>query len=264
MKIRTVSDLHLGTKDTFFFKDIDPDETLLLAGDICVYEVTSHLLTNFLKKCCASFRQVVMICGNHEYYSHLMNEVEDVLNVLHKQDGYENFYYLQNSVVEIDNVVIIGATLWTDYNKNDHTFELMIVKEIRDYCCIKHLAGPENNERVNFSTYHAKQLHKESVEFIEKSLKEYKNFDKVIVMTHHAPCEKSVAAKYKSDPTNGAYYSDLSNLILDNKIDIWIHGHMHNNSDYMLGDTQIICNPRGYISDGNYDLFDSSLNLELK
>ena len=27
---------------------------------------------------------------------------------------------------------------------------------------------------------------------------------------------------------------------------LWIHGHMHNRSDYMIGDTRIVCNPRGY------------------
>ena len=27
---------------------------------------------------------------------------------------------------------------------------------------------------------------------------------------------------------------------------LWIHGHVHNNFDYMIGDTRVICNPRGY------------------
>ena len=27
---------------------------------------------------------------------------------------------------------------------------------------------------------------------------------------------------------------------------LWIHGHTHGSRDYMLGQTRVICNPRGY------------------
>jgi hypothetical protein len=27
---------------------------------------------------------------------------------------------------------------------------------------------------------------------------------------------------------------------------LWTHGHMHNTSDYLMGDTRVVCNPRGY------------------
>ena len=53
---------------------------------------------------------------------------------------------------------------------------------------------------------------------------------------------------YQNDSlTNFAYYSDLSEFILDHpQIKLWTHGHMHNPFDYMIGDTRIVCNPRGY------------------
>jgi hypothetical protein len=48
--------------------------------------------------------------------------------------------------------------------------------------------------------------------------------------------------------TNGAYSSDLSEFILDHpQIKLWTHGHTHDVFDYMIGDTRILCNPRGYI-----------------
>jgi len=31
------------------------------------------------------------------------------------------------------------------------------------------------------------------------------------------------------------------------QIKLWIHGHTHESFDYMVGDTRIVCNPRGYI-----------------
>jgi hypothetical protein len=47
---------------------------------------------------------------------------------------------------------------------------------------------------------------------------------------------------------NGGYHSDLSEFILDRPaIKLWTHGHTHEEFDYMIGDTRVVCNPRGYI-----------------
>ena len=53
---------------------------------------------------------------------------------------------------------------------------------------------------------------------------------------------------YKDDfHMNGGYVSDLSNLILDNpQIKYWLHGHTHQQVDYMVGETRVMCNARGY------------------
>jgi hypothetical protein len=50
---------------------------------------------------------------------------------------------------------------------------------------------------------------------------------------------------------NGAYHSDLREFILDRpQIKLWTHGHTHHPFDYMIGETRIVCNPRGYENDG--------------
>ena len=35
----------------------------------------------------------------------------------------------------------------------------------------------------------------------------------------------------------------------DAKIVLWTHGHMHDPLDYMIGDTRVVCNPRGYVGE---------------
>jgi predicted phosphodiesterase len=70
-----------------------------------------------------------------------------------------------------------------------------------------------------------------------------------VVVTHHSPSSLSSSQTYVDDILNGAYYSDLSGLILDNPvIDTWVHGHTHESHHYSIGDTKVICNPRGYQS----------------
>ena len=47
---------------------------------------------------------------------------------------------------------------------------------------------------------------------------------------------------------NGGYSSDLSEFIMDHpQIKLWTHGHTHEEFDYMMGSTRVLCNPRGYI-----------------
>jgi hypothetical protein len=48
-------------------------------------------------------------------------------------------------------------------------------------------------------------------------------------------------------------------------MDLWIHGHTHDNFDYESMGTRVICNPRGYVTyrgAENFD-FDPKLVVEL-
>jgi len=71
---------------------------------------------------------------------------------------------------------------------------------------------------------------------------------KFVVVGHHAPSKQSTHPRYASQTIiNSAYSSDLTEFILNNpQIKLWTHGHTHETFSYMVGTTQIVCNPRGY------------------
>jgi Icc-related predicted phosphoesterase len=71
---------------------------------------------------------------------------------------------------------------------------------------------------------------------------------KIVVVGHHTPSYLSIHDNYKHDRLmNGGYHSDLSEFIMDRpQIKLWTHGHTHEPFDYVLGETRIVCNPRGY------------------
>ena len=73
---------------------------------------------------------------------------------------------------------------------------------------------------------------------------------KCVVVTHHTPSFQSMHPMYANDGLmNGGYHSELSEYILDRpQIKLWTHGHTHNSFDYTIGDTRVVCNPRGYES----------------
>ena len=72
---------------------------------------------------------------------------------------------------------------------------------------------------------------------------------KFVIVGHHSPSFQSVSAEFKHDILmNGGYHSNLDNFISDNpQILLWLHGHTHSAHDYVIGNTRILCNPRGYI-----------------
>jgi len=103
--------------------------------------------------------------------------------------------------------------------------------------------------------------HKAMLKFIEDTYTETPPWKTVVVVGHHAPSKGSEHPKYKHDQLmNGAYNSRLENFILARPgIKLWTHGHTHEDFDYMIGSTRVVCNPRGYI---NYE--DRADRFELK
>lgn len=59
------------------------------------------------------------------------------------------------------------------------------------------------------------------------------------------------------------YASDLEEMILELKPNIWFHGHIHTSSDYWLGETRVICNPFGYPGKEENPSFNPNLIAEL-
>jgi len=71
-------------------------------------------------------------------------------------------------------------------------------------------------------------------------------------VTHHAPHRRSIHARFGTDALNAAFASDLSELIARFRPALWVQGHTHCSCDYRVGDTRVLCNPKGYGPDSRY------------
>ena len=87
----------------------------------------------------------------------------------------------------------------------------------------------------------------------------------IIIVTHHAPSPYSIAEKYQGDLLNAAFASNLNNFIIANpQIRLWCHGHMHDPSDYILGETRMVCCPFGYNNENEARLpYDYGLRIPI-
>ena len=241
MKIALASDLHLEFGEISLENDQGAD-VLILSGDICVASKFRDKDRKFFRECSERFPKVIYIMGNHEHYNGNFVLTENLLR--EELEDFENIHLLEKQSVDIGDYTFIGATIWTDMNKNDPNTLWHVNRVMNDFRIISH----PNTMYELFSPELAYEEHLNAMDYI-KSVVDAKPDGKFVVVGHHAPSKLSVKPRYQNDPlTNGAYSSDLSEFILDRpQIKVWTHGHTHDTFDYMVGTTRVLCNPRGYI-----------------
>ena len=263
MKLQVVSDLHLEFSD-IFIPNAGAD-VLILAGDILVAEKLLRpnseqgtKFRNFFEKVSKDFPHVIYIAGNHEFYGggHFYGSIDKLRNYC--QENFDNVYFLEDEVKRIDDVLFVGATLWTDMNSGDPMTLLHVKDGMNDYRAIK----DDRKGYIPIKPQDTIERHIRSKEYIQTIVANAEPDQKIVVVGHHTPSWQSCAEQYRHDYLmNGAYHNRLDEYIMDQpKIKLWIHGHTHVAFDYMIGETRIVCNPRGYES---YDWREhSGWNLE--
>jgi Icc-related predicted phosphoesterase len=284
MKIAIASDVHLEFGDLILNNEENAD-VLILSGDICVasdFRESDGIIENgksqryydFFSRCASEFPKVLYVAGNHEHYN---GDYAETFTILRNYLGrIENLHILDKEHVTIDDVTFIGGTLWTDMNAQDPVTLAHIRGVMNDFRVIENSSSEMvsyrtfdvNEEGTQIPTFHkrpAKFLPEDTVQDHKKML-QYINvtcetLGKYVVVGHHAPSKESTHPRYQTEViVNGAYSSRLDDFILDRpQIKLWTHGHTHEEFDYMIGTTRVVCNPRGYI---NYE--DRADNFKLK
>jgi Icc-related predicted phosphoesterase len=252
MENNLISDIHLNFKDLV----LPGGRLLIVAGDSLEVghlrradnagqdKIIAERYRRFINEEFAKYDSVIFIMGNHEHYH---NEYSDTIERL-KKEMPANVHFLEKESVEIDGVWYFGGTFWTDMNRGDPMTIDAVARGMNDFHVIKnkHIL-PNGSYTSKFTPEQAMAIFHETVQALGKFLDDHKN-DKVVVISHHAPSPLSVNEEFKSKfHLNGGYHSHLTEFILDHpQIVVWVHGHMHDPVDYMIGTTRVISNPRGY------------------
>ena len=176
----------------------------------------------------------------------------------------DNVHLLDNECVDIGDVRFVGGTLWTDMNKEDQLTLYHMQSMMNDYRQIT-MFNQVKSAYHRLTPERTVEEHKKTRDYIKTVVGNDPN-KKYVVVTHHSPSKASTHPRYADDTImNGAYSSDLSDFILDHpQIKVWTHGHTHDTFDYMIGDTRIMCNPRGYSGyEHRAEDFDPTLGFEV-
>lgn len=240
MRIHVLSDLH----QEFGELDVPTVECdcVILAGDVS----TKH---NGLKWIFRRFPDVpvIYICGNHEFYGAKLPKLYETLR---QETQGTNVHFLENEVVTIGGVHFFGCTLWTDMALlgDWQTGAAEAATTMTDYKRVRNSA----RGYARLSPRDTRLVHLGSLEAMRKFFAAHDPKNSVIV-THHAPSMRSLPEHRRSEHISCAYASNLDGYIEEHQPSLWIHGHIHHNSDYHIGHTRVLANPRAYPDEPNHD-----------
>ncbi len=255
MHIAVLSDLHLEFGD-FVPVKVKAD-VFVLAGDIAKSAGGPLWARQLFPP-----ERTICIAGNHEFYGSEYNEVIAACRTAAAEAGQ---HFLESDSVVVGGVRFLGAILWADfrlYGDSDRQHDAMDMagRMINDFRMTT-IAGPEE-ERRRFQPGDALFLHEQSRAFLEAELA--KPFSgETVVITHFLPSRQSISERFKGDPLNPYFCSDLTALIEKRQPALWIHGHTHDSCDYRIGKTRVVCNPRGYFPRELNPAFDPGLVIEV-
>jgi Icc-related predicted phosphoesterase len=245
---------------------------------------TKHLAKEyrtFFDHVCKEFPHVVYILGNHEFYN---GDIKHSYNILKEHLDYPNLHILEKETWTHQGHTFVGGTLWTDMNRSDpltlmHTqgsmndfrevlnSNRMVVRNVPVYernplwtddgqnggqysrdatGAMIRIGYKSKEESARWTPEDSVEDHKKMLDYIDHVTC---NPGSYIVVVHHAPSSLSIAERFKADTLmNGAFRSELDDFIESRpQIRLVCHGHMHNNSNYWIGSTRVVCNPRGYV-----------------
>lgn len=231
-----LSDLHLESdKNLSDFNLIVSEkcaDLAILAGDISTGTNAIHFIQHLIDL----GYTVIYILGNHEFWGHDTEQTIKSWRVI--ADKTEHLYFLEKDTVTINNIDFIGTCLWSSLGTKE-------ISESIDWFLKRALKTASDFENIqNFKPDYMRHYFFEAKKYIFEQLNPDR---KQVVITHYAPSEQSSLDIFKGDIKRPLWFSELGHEISYSNIIYWIHGHMHNSSDYFIYNTNILCNPRGYV-----------------
>lgn len=232
MRLQIFSDVHFDVDRPAHEITVGHDvDLVIVAGDVCEgsedgFRWLRHLIPSI---------PILTVAGNHTFYHRV---IEDELEVARKAAPRYDIMFLENEAIRFGGLTFAGATLWSDFAVNMEPARAMenASRYVNDFRLIQTRRNPDRP----FQPEQALCRHQESVAFLAASGAD-------VVVTHHAPSEQSVPDYGpKKWIYHGAYASNLTPLIKQLQPRLWVHGHLHQNADYRIGNTRILANPMGY------------------
>jgi predicted phosphodiesterase len=156
------------------------------------------------------------IYGNHDYYGGTFRDAD--------MDVFSRC---------VNGLKIAGATLWTDIRPDrwyDFCNYMMDGRVIKDLTYDRYMNAHETHKHFLF------------------------NSGADIWVIHHLPSFQSVHEDYRNSDGNDFFATELSYQILEMKKSpkLIVHGHTHKAMGYMIGNTRVICHPRGYPNENDW------------
>lgn len=207
--IQYASDLHLEKGYIRNIKARNP--YLILAGDIGKPYHKSY--KQFLLDVSENFDKVFILSGNHEYdniqpadFYKVDNQIRNICEMRN------NLFFVQKSVHLLDvseKIFLAGCTLWSQFPKIKYETHLEHEKWLYETIV--------DNPRLNY-----------------------------VIATHHCPSNRCLWDNTKDNLKISSYFSsDQSDILYNENVISWIHGHSHLNRNIKIFGKWVVSNQYG-------------------
>ena len=234
MKIQIASDLHLEMyRDNYpthlVFRPVADRDVLVLAGDIGTHTNALQFVQDE-----ARISPVILIPGNHEYYSvHSRHETDYAWRQI--AESTPGLHYLVAEGVTIDGVRFWGAPWYSDLRGRCDQGHLYLIKNsLTDF-------SPRFNDGGAWTVLEHLAEHARQTEFLRAQAGQVD-----VVITHWPPTPHATASRFRGSELNGYFVNDQEDLVEEIGAQCWISGHVHDAYRAVVGDTLVIGNPAGY------------------
>lgn len=235
-----ISDLHAETWDSFDWTGQPTSPIAVIAGDIArdrkrVIEILTHL-----GQC---YQAVFYIDGNEEHKNYRDDITTSYQNLVRQLANIPNVVYLQDNVVVIDGVAILGTNGWFGFD-----FDPAIdATEVMAWCHETYHTPMDavlriQNYAVNDAAYMVKSI---------KRLQTHQDIRRIVVVSHTVPDPQLIAhdlelaGTFKFNVMGNRYMMQALGVDTENKIHTWCFGHYHGSVDQIHSGVRFVNNCRG-------------------
>lgn len=235
-----ISDLHLETRDDFDWRGQPTSQCCVIAGDISKNTNDIKSCLSHLSEC---YKKVIYIDGNAEHRWNYADLGSSYQNLIEKTQEIPNVIFLQDNMVIINGVAIVGSNGWWTYDFNPNiSFEYSVHHAAKRYNINISDAITLRSMAINDANYLANTINR---------CQTMPDIRKVVVVTHTVPHE--VLTEHDKDLSNDYQYNLLGNSYIkqvfeqdtEKKIDTWCFGHYHKEVDSVINNIRYVNNCLG-------------------
>ena len=209
---------------------------------------------------------VVYVPGNHEYDNLEFDDAHARLRAACERLGIT---WLEREVLLWDRVRFVGTTLWADFDALVQPEDLVASSPARMLKAREKAFRAANFYlRKTGATRGGEPLLAEGwreqallcQQWLRQALAE--PFDgTTVVITHFAPSLHSADPRYGLTPGTAGFCNALDDLLA--KAQLWVHGHLHCQQDYVANGCRVVANTLGYAAKGEQEGFREQLLVQV-
>lgn len=236
-----ISDLHIetwGTALSWSGKATSP--VCVVAGDLAKDRAVVVKALRHLGQC---YQAVFYIDGNDEHADYLEQLSGSYADLANKINRIPNVVYLQDNVIVVDGVAILGTNGWWGFD-----FDLSIDSEdsITWYKEKFNLTDSAVNSITQMATTDSMYMNSSI-----KRLQTHKDVKRIVMVTHTVPDPALIAHDIGLDGNlamntmGNRYMMQALAQDTEHKIDTWCFGHYHGSIDQVRSGIRFVNNCRG-------------------